>query len=176
MTTFTGPRAFSTIPPVDPGLASFVEFGIPGYIDIAANPIANDIFELCWVPAGFVCTGGMIIAGILDTNAGSETLDMDLGWAANGGSGTYDAVSTDGLGNFGVWKGDAFATGNINRVATNHMAFGGSAGAGLINGTFPFFTKKTKLQMLCNVTAATFGASRLSIIARGYVDHTIVVG
>lgn len=169
-TTFTGPRAGAGIVPVDPGEA-FVTFGIPGYIDIAANPTAGDIYELCWVPAGFVCTSGLLYG--YDLDQGTEALDMDLGWAANGGSGTYDAVDTDGLGNYGVWEGDAFATGNISRVSSNTFVF---AGAFLAIGVSPFFTKKTKLQLYCNVTANSFVAGRVSIVANGYVDHSLILG
>lgn len=170
-TTFTGPRAGAGIAPVDPGEA-FATYGIPGYIDIAANPTAGDIYELCWVPAGFVCTGGWVYA--YDLDQGTEALDMDLGWAANGGSGTYDAVDTDGLGNFGVWTGDAFANPSISPVTGIIMPFSGAFLAGA--GTFPFWTKKTKLQLYCNVTANSFVAGRVSIVANGYVDHSLVVG
>ena len=75
MTTFTGPRAGAGIVPVDIG-TGFATFGIPGWIDVAANPVAADIYELCWVPAGFVCTGGFVMASDLDT--GTEALDIDL--------------------------------------------------------------------------------------------------
>lgn len=170
-TTFTGPRAGAGIVPVDPGMG-FVTFGIPGWIDIATNPTANDVYELCWLPAGFVCTGGFIYS--TDFDVGTEALDMDLGWASNGGSGTYDAADSDGLGNFGVWNGDAFATGNISIVAGNIMSFAGAFLSG--TGVFPYFTKKTKVQALCNVTANSFSAGRLSIICNGYVDPSLRAG
>lgn len=170
MTTFVGPRGHSSITPVDPGLP-FVSFGIPGHIDIAANPVAADLYQLCWVPAGFVCTGGTMYLDDIDTNA-TETLDLDMGWAANGGSGTYDALDADGLGNFGVMNGDAFAAPSISATAGNIVPFSGI----LADGIFPFFTKKTLIQATCVATCATFTAGRLSVEVRGYVDHSLVVG
>lgn len=170
MTTFTGPRGFSTIVPPDPGMG-FVSYGIPGWIDIAANPVAADIYQLCYVPAGFVITGGTCYFDDIDTHA-SETLEFNLGWAANGGSGTYDAVDTDGLGDFGVTNGDAFAAPSISATAGNIIPFAGI----LADGIFPYFTKKTLIQAYTVATCATFTAGRLSVEVRGYVDPSLVVG
>lgn len=170
MATFTGPFAGADVVPVDPGLGR-IGFIIPGYIDIAANPVAADIYKLCWVPAGFVCTGGMMYLDDIDTNA-TETLDLDMGWAANGGSGTYDALDADGLGNFGVMNGDAFAAPSISATAGNIVPFAGI----LADGIFPFFTKKTMIQATCVATCATFTAGRLSVAVHGYVDPSLVVG
>ena len=170
MATFTGPFAGANTVPVDPGLGR-ITFGIPGYIDIAANPTAADVYQLLWVPAGFTVTGGMMYLDDIDTNA-TETLDMDMGWAANGGSGTYDALDADGLGNFGVMNGDAFAAPSISSTAGNIVPFSGI----LADGIFPYFTKKTLIQATCVATCATFTAGRLSIEIRGYVDPARVVG
>lgn len=170
MTTFTGPRAYSTIPPVDLGVG-FASFGVPGWFDITVNPVAADLYQLCWVPAGFVCTGGFMYLDDIDTNA-SETLDLDMGWAANGGAGTYDTLDADGLGNFGVMNGDAFAAPSISATAGNIVPFSGI----LADGIFPYFTKKTLIQATCVATCATFAAGRLSVEVRGYVDPSLAVG
>lgn len=170
MATFTGPFAGTNITPVDPALGR-ITFGIPGYIDIAANPVAADIYQLLWVPAGFTVTGGTMFLDDIDTNA-TETLDMDMGWAANGGSGTYDALDADGLGNFGVMNGDAFAIPSISSSVGNIVPLSGI----LADGIFPFFTKKTLIQATCVATCATFTAGRLSVEVRGYVDPARVVG
>lgn len=170
MATFTGPFANADVVPVDHNLGR-ISVGYPGYIDIAANPVAADIYRLLWVPAGFVCTGGFMYLDDIDTNA-TETLDMDMGWAANGGSGTYDALDADGLGNFGVMNGDAFAAPSISATAGNIVPFAGI----LADGIFPFFTKKTLIQATCVATCATFAAGRLSVEVRGYVDPALIVG
>jgi hypothetical protein len=170
MATFTGPFAGPTVVPVDPALGRII-FGIPGFIDIAANPVAADIYQLAWVPAGFTVTGGFMYLDDIDTNA-SETIDIDMGWAANGGSGTYDTLDADGLGNFGVMNGDAFAAPSISSSVGNVVPFSGI----LADGIFPFFTKKTLIQATCVATAATFAAGRLSVEIRGYVDPLRIVG
>jgi len=170
MATFTGPYAGANIVPVDPGLGRII-FGIPGYIDIAANPTAADIYQLGLVPACFTVTGGFMYLDDIDTNA-TETLDLDMGWAANGGSGTYDSLDADGLGNFGVMNGDAFAAPSISATAGNIVPFSGI----LADGIFPAFTKKTLIQATCVATCATFTAGRLSVEIRGFVNPAIVVG
>lgn len=170
MATFTGPRGYANIQPADLGMG-FVGFSVPGWIDIAANPVAADIYQLCWVPAGFVCMGGFMYLADIDTHA-SETVDIDMGWAANGGAhASYDVLDADGLGNFGVMNGDAFAIPSINMVAGNIVPL---SGAFLSAGTFPYFSKKTLIQATCVATCATFTAGRLSVKLDGYVDPTLV--
>ena len=170
MATFTGTRAAATFPgPYDPINGGSVWAGTCA---VDANPTAAQTFGLFWVPAGFVVVGGMFYMSDLDTNA-TETLDMDLGWAANGGSGTYDAVDTDGLGNFGVANGDAFANPSINSVAGSIIPL---SGAFLSAGLFPYFTKKTLIQAYCVATCATFTAGSIGAYVHGYVDRSLAVG
>jgi len=107
----------------------------------------------------------------IDTNA-TETLDLDMGWAANGGSGTYDTLDADGLGNFGVMNGDAFANPSISSSVGNVVPFSGI----LADGIFPQFTKKTLIQATCVATCATFTAGRLSVEIRGFVNPAIIAG
>lgn len=157
-TTFTAAQAARTFPVRAPVGAGILCAAI-GSIAVAANPTANDIYEMCWIPAGATIVGGEVRAADIDT--GTEALDMDLGWAANGGSGTYDTADPDGLGNFGVWNGDAFATGNFSIVAGNVMTFAGAyLGVGVYPGPFSF---KTLIQFVCNVTANAFTAGQLSV-------------
>lgn len=172
MATFIGPRAGAGIVPADPGLGAFVEYGIAGYIDITAAPAASDIYQILWVPAGFTVTGGLLIADEIDTH-GTETFDADLGWAANGGSLTHDSVDADGLGNFGVWTGDAFATPSISSSTGNVIPLSGI----LADGIWPAFSKKTMIQLTCVAVSETFPtAPRVSLVVRGFVDPSIVAG
>lgn len=104
MATIVGPRATSTsavpglpIPASSPGIAW-------GYYNVATAPSAADVLEICKVPAGATVIMGFVQAADLDTNA-TETLDIDVGWKANG----TDAADPDGFGNFGVLTGDAVA-------------------------------------------------------------------
>ena len=138
--------------------------------NFAANPTAADIVQCLWLPAGAKVVGGFIYATDLDT--GTETLDMDLGWAANGGSGTYDAADPDGLGNFGVWNGDAFASGNLWNIAGQCWILAGI----LATGAFPFFTKPTRIQLVVNVTAAATGTGKVCGTVFYKVDPKLAVG
>lgn len=158
MATFTSAQAATTYPIFKP-VGSRIKCTAYGTIAVTANPVANDIYQMCWVPAGAVVIDALVRAQDFDTNA-TETLDMDLGWAANGGSGTYDAADPDGLGNYGVWIGDAFATGNLSRVTGNVFT---GAGEFLGLGIYPTFTRNTLIQFVCIATAATFAAGQLSV-------------
>ena len=72
-----------------------------GIYTIAAVVEDGDIFEMCKLPAGAVVVDGVFYGDDIDT--GTEALDMDIGWAANG----TDAADPDGFGNLGLLSGDA---------------------------------------------------------------------
>ena len=101
MATLTAARAASTYPVGGSGQANalLVAYGV---YNLAANPSISDVIEFCKLPAGAVVHGGYVQAVDLDTNA-TETLDIDIGWAANG----VEIADPDGFGNFGVQTGDA---------------------------------------------------------------------
>lgn len=156
--TLTATRAAKGFPTAGTGDGGTLKYAYGSY-DIAANVEDGDIFELCRLPAGAVILGGYFRGDDLDTNA-TETLDMDLGWAANGGSGTYDSADPDGLGNLGVLTGDAFAAGNVANVVSYNYPLNG-----LLNtGVFPTFTRETVIQVEANAAAATFAAGTISIV------------
>lgn len=165
--TLTATRAASTFP-VYTGLGAGNLNVAYGTYAVAANVEDGDIFEMCRLPAGARVLGGFLFAGDMDT--GTEALDMDIGWAANGGTGTYDSADPDGLGNLGVWTGDAFATGNLWGIAGNCFAFAGI----LATGVFPHFTKETVIQVEANAAAATFAAKSMSVVVLYVVDQTLL--
>jgi hypothetical protein len=152
--TLTATRGANTFPVYGQGMAGNTKVAYGTY-EVAANVEDGDIFVMCRVPAGATIVAGYIYADDLDT--GTETLDMDLGYAANGGSGTYDTADPDGLGNFGVWTGDA-VTGIKPEVGT-WLPLGGH----LLNGDYPTFTNTTKIQLEANAAAATFAAGAVSV-------------
>ncbi len=121
-----------------------------GSFNIAANPTAADIFTICKIPP---CTviGGLVYGVDLDTNA-TETLNFDIGWAANGA----EAADPDGFGNFGVVAGDALA--EYKPVAGILLPFQGT----LLTGGPQVFTRETTIQVVFNVAAATGGTGFLS--------------
>jgi hypothetical protein len=158
MATLTADRAASTFPVFQP-TGSGVLCAAYGTYALTANVGAADIAKMCKLPAGAVVVGGHLYGADIDTN-GTETLDIDVGWAANGGSGTYDSADSDGLGNFGVLTGDAFATGNVSNVTGVHYPLAGL----LVTGVLPTFTAETTIQLLFNAVAATFTAGSLSVV------------
>ena len=151
MTTFTATRAASGFPVSGYGTAGTAKMAY-GSIAVAANPVAADVYEMCKVPAGAIITGGYLMAGDMDTNA-TETLDMDLGWLANGD----EVVDVDGFGNLGVWSGDATGT---KPEAGSYFAAGGV----LLTAGPKTFNAETTIAVTCVVTAATFAASQMTVV------------
>jgi hypothetical protein len=139
-----------------------------GTYTIAAAVEDGDIFEMCWVPAGAVIVGGYFYAADIDT--GTEALDMDVGWAANGGSGTYDAADPDGLGDLGLLSGDSFVTGNVSPTTGNMYPLSGRLSVGIL----PFFTKKTKIQVEANTASNAGHTGAMSVVVWYVVDPTLI--
>lgn len=139
-----------------------------GSYTIAAVVEDGDIFEMCKVPAGARLLGGFFYGDDIDT--GTETLDMDLGWAANGGSGTYDAADPDGLGNLGVLTGDAFAAGNLSNVAGLVYPLLGI----FTLGELPYFTRETMLQVEANAASNAGHTGTISLVVFYVVEEALV--
>lgn len=152
MATFTATRAASTYP-----VSKFSGAGVLqcawGTIEVAANPVAADVYEMCRIPAGAVVVGGRIWSDDIDTNA-TETLDLDVGWAANGA----EAADPDGFGNLGVMGTDTVA--GVKPEAGYNFAFGGK----LITDGPQTFTRETIITVNTVATAATFAAGTLSVM------------
>ena len=156
--TLTSSRAAASFP-VFESVGSGLLCCAYGTYEVAANVEDGDIFEMCKVPGGATIVGGYFYADEMDTNA-TETLDLDVGWAANGGSGTYDSADPDGLGNLGVLTGDAFAAGNVSPIVGLMYPLSGH----FANGDLPTFTKETTIQVEANAAAATFAAGAISVV------------
>jgi len=138
--------------------------------EIAANVEDGDIFELGYLPKNCMVIGSVFVCDDIDT--GTESLDMDLGWAANGGgSATYTdpetnvtytnsgaTASATGLSNAGVLTGDGIAelhTGN------QRIQF------------YPdplYFAEKTMVQIEANAAANAFAAGT----AAAYVLYYLI--
>jgi|SRR5690606_9392301 len=93
-----------------------------GEVDLAANPTAADLIRLVKVPAGALIIGGEIWLDEIDTD-GTEELEIDFGWAANGGgsetfttstgityTNAFGSASSDGIRNSGVIPTEAAQT------------------------------------------------------------------
>ena len=151
MTTFTATRATADFPVAGPGPGGSAKMAF-GSIAVAVNPVAGDIYEMCRLPDTAIVTGGFLMASDMDTDA-TETLDMDLGWAANGS----EVADPDGLGNFGVWSGDATGT---KPEAGSYFAAGGV----LLTAGPKTFSGEVVIQVECIVTAATFATGQLTVV------------
>jgi len=125
---------------------------------LAANPTADDILSMCKVPAGAVVLGGTLFADDLDTNA-TETLDIDVGWAAN----ADEVADPDGFGNFGVLTGDAVA--EYKPVAGIIMPLQGV----LLTAGPKTFTAETTIIITFIAAAATGGTGQISLT----VDYVV---
>lgn len=105
MATLTAARGTSTFPVSGNAGVAGVKHCAYGKYTLAANPTAADIIVFCKVPAGATVVGGLLRGEDIDT--GTEALDIDVGWAANAGTGLGATADPDGFGNFGVITGDA---------------------------------------------------------------------
>lgn len=146
--TFTNDRAASTFP-VLAGTSGNVRAAYGKYT-LAEVPEVGDIWQLCKLPAGAVVLGGYFAATDIDT--GTETLDIDLGWAANGA----EAADPDGFGNFGLISGDSPGVDVTNGVVANQRVLGFT--------TFPSFTKETIVQAQAVAVAAAGGTGTISCV------------
>lgn len=155
--TLTADRAKDKFPVAAHGDAMTLKVATGKY-DVAANVEDGDIFELCKLPKDAVVVGGVFYADDLDT--GTETLDLDIGWAANGS----DAADPDGFGNYGVLTGDA-----VTGVKPETGTLLPLAGV-LITGGPKKFAAETTIQAEANAAAATFAAGTISVVVYYFID------
>jgi len=154
--TLTGLRAASTFPVQTQGLGAGL-YPVWGYYAKDGNALeADDVFVMCRTPVNFLLLGGHLAMDDIDT--GTATLDMDLGWSANGGgTETYTTswgqtftnaggtADPDGLLNNGVMNGTA---------VTNYIV--GGTLRPLVIHTPLLFTRKTDI-ILTAIAAANAG-------------------
>lgn len=169
--TLTGRRAATTFPAQGAGITSSIVC-CWGHYNVSANVEDGDIFEMCRTPdagAGFLVLGGWIALGDMDT--GAETLDMDLGWAANGTSSAAtvetpwgqtfadsgNSASPTGLINAGVLTGDGIT--DLMAAGTNYRP--------IVLATPLWFAKPTKIQVEANAASAAFAAGNMTVCLFG---------
>jgi hypothetical protein len=155
--TLTANRAKAAIQAFGHGISGNLKCAYGSYPVLVAALEAADIFEMCWLPARALVVGGVLYVDDLDT--GTETVDIDLGWAANG-AGTVNytaadgtvyanagsALDADGFVNSGVLTGDAIT--DLLAAGTNIRLFP-------MLGGFRFFAAPTKVQATVVATQAT---------------------
>ena len=131
-----------------------------GTIELTSNNAANTIVQLCRVPKGATVVGGYIMAADLET--GSDELDIDFGWEANGN----EVADPDGFGNFAAanWTGAA-VTGLIP-VAGNWKPLQGV----LLTAGPKTFAAETVIAATIIVDAHTGGTGQISVVVFYTVD------
>jgi hypothetical protein len=151
MATLTAARAAANFP-----VGGFAGAGVLnvayGSYTLAANPTAADIIKFCKVPAGATVIGGWLRGEDIDT--GTEALDIDIGWAANGGTGVGATADPDGFGNFGVITGDAVT--ELKPEASIFLPLNGTLKSGPVS-----FDAETSIQGVVNVAANAGGTGVL---------------
>lgn len=143
MATYTTTRAASTFP-VFTGSGSGALRVAYGVYEHASNLAAATIIEYCKVPAGAVIIGGWFRGDDLDT--GTEELDIDIGYAANGDV----AADPDAFGNFDVITGDVVTS--LKPEVTILYPLNGTLKDGPVT-----LTRETTIIGTINVDAATGG-------------------
>lgn len=148
--TLTATRAASNFPATNYFGAGVLQCAYGTY-PVAANVEDGDIFEMCKVPAGATIVGGYFSAEDMDT--GTETLDLMVGWAANG----VDDADPNGLLLAGVKTGDISV--HLD-VASTWMPFGGV----LLSAGPKTLSAETTIQVEANAAATTFAAGQMSVV------------
>lgn len=135
--------------------ASYPVGGSPLYVawgtyNIAAATANADTITFCRLPAGATVVDGRLYGQ--DIDSGTETWDMDIGWAANGD----EIADTDGFGNFGVISGDAVDGGEVGV----ERQFGG-----VLRSAGPkTFTRETDIVGTVNAAANSGGTGRVTCV------------
>lgn len=162
--TLTANQAASTAIPFGHGLAGTVKAAFGKY-SVAANVEDGDIFEMCKLPKNALVLGGAFYSGDMDT--GTEALDLDVGYAANGG-GSATLTTFDGT----EWTntaGSAAPTGFVNGGVLSGDAITDLIAAGSNIRIFPmttgpmYFSEATTVQVEANTAAATFAAGTIYV-------------
>lgn len=162
MATYTADQAATTAAVPGHGMGGNCKVSC-GTVDLGTAIAANDVVNLCKVPAGAVVFMGWMFGADLDT--GTETLDIDAGWLIN----DDEAADPDGFGNFGVITGDAVT--GIKPEVSIWLPLGGvirSAGPKL-------FTAETTLSLDVNANPAAGGTGILGLAALYFVDENWAV-
>jgi hypothetical protein len=123
-----------------------------GHLYPRRQPDANDVIRFCKVPAGATVIGGFLQGADIDT--GTEALDIDIGWEANG----TDAADTDGFGNLGTIDGDAVSM--FRPVAGIYYPFTNI----IQDNGFKTFAAETYISGLVNTAANAGGTGLLKVV------------
>jgi len=115
------------------------------------NPTAGDVVRMLKLPARATVISGFLYGPDIDT--GTDALDIDVGWLANG----VEAADPDGFGNMGVLNGAAIT--NVKPETGIWRPLGG-----VLFTTGPqFFTQETDIVLTVIAAANAGGTGRLTL-------------
>ena len=176
MTTFTSDRALKGVPVAGVGDGGSLKIAY-GSIDVAVNPVADDIYEMCRIPAGATIVGGWFRGDRLDTNA-TETLDLDVGTHLCGGD--FIVAGT-------LIAGTSSVTLNTNATATLNIgaesfydleikkAAFGIQGVGTIAVTNLFTVTSTVIELILSTFSLSVGVCVSINVREVYVSVPNVI-
>lgn len=147
-------RASSAVPVYKPAGGGTLAVAWGTYTH-ASNLAATTVIEYCRVPKGAVIVGGYWCSTDLDT--GTEELDIDIGYAANG----VDVADTDAFGNLGVVTGDPSVHVSVGTWIPFQGRLQTEGGVAL--------SAETTLTAIVNTDAATGGTGTSTMVAYYYV-------
>lgn len=157
MATYTADQAAAGYPVAALGFAGTVKAAF-GTLELGTALAQDDVLKFCKVPANAVVIGGWLQGDDIDT--GTETLDIDIGWAANG----TEAANEDGFGNFGVISGDPVT--GIKPETGIYLPLGGV----LYTGGPQKFSAETTITGDVNAAANAGGTGTLTVVVLYVID------
>jgi len=154
MTTLTADNAAATVPVGGHGFGHTKKQAYGTYL-VTASLAATTIIRMCRVPKGAVVTGGRLFGGKLETTTSGATLDIDVGYEANG----TDTADPDAFGNFGVLNAAA-VTGVKPEPDTYHYPLAGV----LLTAGPKALAAETIIGLTVNASATNFTSGTLGLV------------
>lgn len=170
MATFTGSRAAGSFPAPSIGHAT-AGLDIWGFINVAANPADGDLYKLAKIPARTIIFGGWFAGDDIDT--GTEAMDIDLGWAANGLTSAETIKLSDGDTHTDVGNAASVAgfvnSGVLSGDGITDLTAAGKFWRPIFFGKPIYFGAETTIQAEANAAANALTAGNLMVWLRGQV-------
>lgn len=138
-----------------------------GKYTYGAAPSANDLGNLCKLPKNALVIDGFLMTDDIDT--GTETLEIDVGWTANGGAQTDGVKTNDGT----TWTNagyQAVSAGFVDSGVLSGDAILDLAPAGQNRRPFQlktgplFFSEETQVQAKITAAANAGGTGTVYVV------------
>ena len=168
--TLTGARGATTFPVQNQGAGAAL-YPVWGYYAKDANALeAGDVFVMCRTPRNFLLLGGHLAMDDIDTGTG--TLDMDLGWNANGDASTVSLTTSWGTTYTNAAHTDdpdgLLNNGAMNGTAVTNYIVGGTLRP-LVVHTPLLFTAPTNIILTCVAAANAGHTGNMMVYLQGQI-------